>query len=339
MSRSTATGAQSPSTIHLRVADDQTTSVVEVLRTRVLRGLHAGTLAFGDRLPSTRDLTSEFGVDHRLILAAYKQLAAEGLVEVRERGGVYVSGAHVSTTGVGMLPVKWFADVFADAFAREIPAPELSEWFRRSLETLRLRAAVISSTADQVTGLARELHDDFGLVAEGVVADTLADPDLHSAALRRADVIIATSGHTDIAQKLGNELHKPVIGIDVRPDLAAGEWAMLLRQPVWAVVATPAFGEMLRTFFKDVRGVENLHVLVYGKDDLSTIPDGAPTYVTHRVREVLAPGTIRGRILPAARTISVDSARSIFEFIVRANMRALATIHETQSTDIPPRRA
>ena len=45
--------------------------------------------------------SSEFGVDHRLILAAYKQLAAEGLVEVRERGGVYVSGAHVSTTGFG----------------------------------------------------------------------------------------------------------------------------------------------------------------------------------------------------------------------------------------------
>jgi hypothetical protein len=290
-------------------------------------------------LPSTRDLASEFSVDHRLILAAYKQLAAEGLVDVRERGGVYVSGAHVSTTGVGMLPVKWFADVFADAFARELPATELAEWFRRSLETLRLRAVVISTTLDQVTGLARELHDDFGLVAEGIVADSLKQPNLQSTAVRRADVILATTGHAGVAEALGVGHRKPVIMIDVRPDLAAGEWAMLLRQPVWAVVATPAFSQMLREFFKDVRGVENLHVLVYGTDDLSTIPEGAPTYVTHRVRESLNPASIRGRILPAARTISVDSARSIFEFIVRANMRALASVQNSQANDIPPRRA
>ena len=127
--------------------------------------------------------------------------------------------------------------------------------------------------------------------------------------------------------------------IDVRPDLVTSEWALLLRQPVWAIVASQSFGDLLRGFFKDVRGIENLHVLVHGRDDLSVIPDGAPTYVTHRVREVLSPGSMRGRILPAARTISIDSARSIFEFIVRANMRALATIQDSQSVDISPRRA
>jgi DNA-binding transcriptional regulator YhcF (GntR family) len=321
------------------VADDVTTTVVEVLRGRVLRGLHAGTIAFGDRLPSTRDLASEFAVDHRLILAAYKQLAAEGLVEVRERGGVYVSGAHVTTTDAATLPVKWFADVFAEGFAREIPASELLEWLRRSVETLRLRAVVISSTIDQVTGLARELHHDFGLIAEGVVAEALTDPALESAALRRADVLIATSAHVDAARAIGAQLHKPVLGIEVRPDLVAGEWAMLLRQPVWAVVATRAFGEMLRAFFKDVRGAENLHVLVFGEDDLSVIPDGAPTYVTHRVREALSPGVVRGRILPAARTIATDSARAIFEFIVRSNLRALETIQADQAAGAPSKRA
>lgn len=316
--------------------DDQAT-VIGTLRTRILRGLHAGTLAFGDRLPSTRDLVGEFGVDHRLILGAYKQLAAEGLVEVRERGGVYVSGAHVTTDGPDALPVRWLANVFSEAFARETPAPEVSEWFRRSLETLRLRAVIISSTHDQVTGLARELREDFGLIADGIPAATLEDPSA-SATLRRADVIIATSGHVDAARRIGDELHKAVITIDVRPDLVAGEWTMLLRQPVWAVVATAEFGDMLRRFFKDVRGVENLHVLVFGRDDLSVIPEGAPTYVTHHVRETMTPGMIRGRILPPARTIAVDSARVIFEFIVRANLRALRTMQDDR-VEVRPKRA
>lgn len=97
---------------------------------------------------------------------------------------------------------------------------------------------------------------------------------------------------------------------------------MLLRQPVWAVVATAEFGQLLRKFFADVRGIENLRILVLGKDDLSQIPLGAPTYVTHRVREALGVTPIRGRILPPARTISSDSARKLFDFIVRKNYQA-----------------
>jgi hypothetical protein len=38
---------------------------------------------------------------------------------------------------------------------------------------------------------------------------------------------------------------------------------------------------------------------------------------------------IRGRVLPAARTIATDSARSIFRFIVRANIEALRAVTPT----------
>ena len=54
--------------------------------------------------------------------------------------------------------------------------------------------------------------------------------------------------------------------LEVRPDLIMGEWAMLLKRPIWAVVATPQFGEMLRKFFSGVPGIENLHVLVHGRE-------------------------------------------------------------------------
>ena len=310
--------------------------ISETLRGRVLRGLQAGTLAPGDRLPSARELVAEFQVDHRLILAAYRQLADEELVDVRERGGVYV--AHSSSTRVGFpaLPVKWFVEMLTEGFAHEIPAPELHEWIRRSIETLRLRAVVITSTSDQAAGLARELRDDFGLIAEGLVGADLGGSDVRPALLRHADLIIATSGHVELARRLGGELKVPVIVVDVRPDLVVGEWALLLRQPVYAVVATAEFGEMLRKFFSAVRGIENLHILVFGRDDMATIPDGAPTYVTHRVREALGDTPIRGRVLPAARTISTASAREIFNFIVRTNLDASRAVRPG-TADEPPR--
>ena len=44
--------------------------ITEVLRGRILRGLYAGILRAGSRLPSARELSAEFDADHRVLLAA-----------------------------------------------------------------------------------------------------------------------------------------------------------------------------------------------------------------------------------------------------------------------------
>ncbi len=140
-------------------------------------------------------------------------------------------------------------------------------------------------------------------------------------------MIVANCGLQEIAaERIGKELGKPVILLDVRPDMTTGEWVMLLRQPVWAVVGTPEFAAMLREFFASVRGIENLNILVFGRDDLASIPDNAPTYVTHAVREQLDGSPMRGRLLPPARTIAPESARDLFNYIVRANLGALRAV-------------
>lgn len=317
---------------------EPSSSIVVTLRGRLIRGLRARTLEPGDRLPSARELVKEFGVDHRVILAAYRELASDGLIEIRERGGVYVRGSGAAAGNAAPLPAKWLADVFAEGLTRGIPAAELSDYLHRSLETLRLRAIVIGSTEDQAAGLARELHEDFGLNADGYAAAAFGDGSVHRTALRRADVFLATSGEMATGGQVSARFGKPLVTIDVRPDLVVGEWALLLRNPVWAVVATPEFGEMLKHLFAGVRGAENLHVLVYGRDDLSAIPHGAATYLTHRVRESIGVTPIHGRVLPPARTISTESARQIFDFIVQANARAMQPWFET-ANDVKVRHA
>ncbi|MDP9177303.1 MAG: GntR family transcriptional regulator [Gemmatimonadota bacterium] len=300
--------------------------IADTLRGRILRGLHAGTLEHGDRLPSARDLVDEFGVDHRAILTAYRELAAEDLVELRQRGGIYVAIDHRYGGGVPLLPQSWIVEMLVQGLAREIPVPELCEWVRRCTETLRLRAAVITSTTDQVQGICRELRDDFGLEADGVLADELTSRDTLPLAMRRADLLFSTEAHGAAVRKIGDDIKKPVVVIGVRPDLVIGEWVLLLRQPVYAIVATSAFGDMIRSFFSGVPGVENLRVMVLGKDDLSAIPDDAPTYVTQGARAQLAGIKLPGRVLPAARTISTQTAREILDFIVRSNIEAMQSL-------------
>jgi DNA-binding transcriptional regulator YhcF (GntR family) len=299
--------------------------IVEKLRGRILRGLQAGTLGQADRLPSARDLAGEFEVDHRVILAAYRRLADEGLVELRQRGGIYVAVDHSAEEGIPHLPQRWIVDVLEQALVREIPIPDLGEWIRRCTETLRLRAAVISTTSDQVGGICRELRDDFGLEADGMIAGeiNLITPPL---AIRRADVLLSTEAHADLVRKFGEDLKKPVIVVEIEPDVIIGDWALLLRQPVYAIVATPEFGEMLRSFFSAVPGSENLRIVVFGKDDLSTIPPDAPIYINQSVRSQLGGAKISGRILPAARIISTKTARRILEFVVRSNIEAMRAL-------------
>ena len=301
-------------------------TIVDTMRGRVLRGLQAGTLRAGDRLPSARELASEFDVDHRLLIAAYKQLEVEQLVELRPRGGAYVMARPQSEHGLPPLPEIWFVEVLVRGLGRELPAPELHEWLRRCVETLRLRAVVITSTEDQGYGLCRELRDDFGLDTEALLADEVRGLTVAPLPVRRADILVTTEAHASWVRALGAELHKAVTVLEVRPELVGGEWAMLLRRPVYAVVATPEFGDMLRTFFARVPGIENLRVIVYGRDDLTEIPEGAPTYVTQRVRAGLRGARIPGRVLPATRAISTESAREIFAFIVRANIEAMSRL-------------
>src|SRR5438128_1594412 len=63
------------------------TEIAEVMRRRVLGGVASGTLRRNDRLPSARELASEFDVDPRLVLSAYRVLSREGIVEIRRRSG------------------------------------------------------------------------------------------------------------------------------------------------------------------------------------------------------------------------------------------------------------
>lgn len=307
---------------------DSASTILETLRGRILRGLRSGTLESGGRLPSARELVVEFGIDHRPILSAYRQLAREGLVEVRERGGVYVA----ADTAPGWklpptLPVSWFVETFSEAYAREVPATELLDWLRRSLETVRIHTVVAAPREDQAAAIAQELRDDFGLESNILSPSDWLPGAAPFTALKRADLVVATTSAAAAVKPLAERLGKPYLEIEVRPDLVAGEWAMLLRQPLWALVATAEFGDMLRLLLANVKGIENLNILVHGRDDLTVIPVGAPTYVTHRVREALGDTVINGRILPAARAISAQTARQLFEFIVRANLRATQAMH------------
>lgn len=298
--------------------------ITQTLRIRVLRGLRGGTLRPGDRLPSARQYAAEFLVDFRVVLAAYRALAAEGLIEMRPRGGIYVAAARGLGAGLA-LPAEWIIDVFAGGLGREIPLTELADRLRQCAETLRLRATVLAASADQVAGLCTELRRDYGLETMGIEAAELRRPpaELPLAGLRGADLLVTTEAVESLARPLAARVGKPLLVVTVRLDLISGEWRQLLRRPVYVVVEDERFAAVLREFFARTPGRENLRLLVLGHDDVGGIPVGAPTYVTQGARTALGATPLPGLPLPTARLLSAQSARELVSYVVRENLRVL----------------
>ena len=302
---------------------DPRPELADLLRGRILRALHGGALRRGDRLPSARDLGAEFTIDHRVVLDAYRLLAEEGLVELRPRGGIYVAG----TGGPGQVPLPsdaWLAEVFAQGIAREVPLTDLHEWLHRAVSTLRLRAVAIQRTTDQVQALCRELTDDYGLEATGVLAEAIAAAEPEAPELRYADLLVSTPELEPLVAPAAERLGKPMILVELRPDLIPGEWRLLLTRPVYVLVGDERFVTVLRDFFAETPGVENMVPMVVGRDDLTAIPDGATVYVTANARHLLKGVQIRGRVLPSVRLFSPASSLALIRFIVGANLDALA---------------
>lgn len=303
---------------------DRHIAVADALRQRLFSALHLGVLGPRSRLPAVRALASELSTTPRIVIAAFRVLEREGLVEFRPRSGIYVASA-ASIAGEALpQSAEWMVDVLVQGLLRGIPAPALFERLRRALETLRLRAACLECNADQIAALCAELHTDYGLETGGVNTRSLHGHAPLAAELRAADLLVTTPFHVHEVRPVAQRLGKPLIVLPLRPDFFAEVVRLLPHGPVYFVMVDPLFASKLHEIFAATPGAAHLRPLVVERDDLGEIPPDAPTYVTPLARERLGESPLRSRALPLARVSDPQSARELLSFILRANLAALA---------------
>ena len=301
--------------------------VAEALRERIVSGLHYGRFTGGERLASARALSDEFDVNERVVLAALRELAADGLVELRPRSGAYVTPPHPA--GGPSLPDLggWLVTMLVDARARGLAPRDVGDYVRRCLETRRVRAACIECNGDQLHMLCTELESDHGFVSEAVELEALRGDNVPRA-LKRADVLVSTMFHVADVQRVAKRLGKPWIGVALRSDITAEVARLLSEGVLYYVASDPRFEPKLRRMLRAIAPVRNLRVAIVGRDDLDAIPPDAPTFVMPSARDYvvarygMAGGP--GRPIQPSRQFSDAAARELLTFMVRANMAALA---------------
>lgn len=304
---------------------DRRNPIANRMRERIISGLHLGTLGPGARLPSTRDLSNEFQVAPRTIMAVYRLLEADGLVEMRERSGIYVaSGSAGATTMLSHLS-GWVVEVLLEARAREVPPIAFPERVRRCLETLRLRAVCIAGNADQIEQICHELHSDYGIESDGLLFENLVSPDVEAQRLlAQSDLLVTTSFYTAPVHNVARSMGKTAITATLRPELMSNITRQLSVGVVYLIGTDPLFREAVQTVFEPTGFGSNMHVLIIGQDDLDSISADAPVYIMGRAHQQLGDSPLARRVVPIRRVFSSQMARELLTFVIRANISAMA---------------
>lgn len=299
--------------------------VTELLRDRIVGALHVGRIRAGDRLPGFREVAREMGVNERTVAKAYRALAAEGLVEVRERSGVYA--ARQDNWG-GRLPAetgRWLGGILLEAWKRHIPIPDLPELIRRCTAEVALRAVCIDGTEDERRAICGELETAFGIRCTSVSARRMPlkprDASALPAEVRHADILVATPMFAGATRAAADLLSKPLVIITLHPDLVTAIERRLSDDMLTVVCVDPAFGDQLRS----IRGGEAPdRIRVVLADDAAAIaeldPDG-PVLLTRAAKERLGEPKFTP-LVPLAPFIAPESARDIAELMIRLHMEA-----------------
>ncbi len=313
-----------------RARNDRRAVLTASLRQRILAALHFGTLLPGDRLPSVRHTGAALRADPRTVMAAYRALAAEGLVRPRPRSGIFAERPP-GPAEVPLGTMGWLVDVFLLGLARGLPPTQVRRELVACLRPVRIRAACLECNNDQMHALCEQARRDYGLQVTAVDADALARGEPLPAAAAAADLVLTTRFHTSEAQRLGRRLRRPVVVATLDPAFVNEVRRMMAAGPVWWICTDPRFAAKLPGMFPGAA----VHPVVLGRKLPGDIPSEAMVYATRRAAARLPPGWRGGRVISIPRVFSADTARALLTFIlgrrsrlVRQSARARRTLRK-----------
>ena len=314
-SSSRAAGGAHPGAAQL-FSEAHDAALVEIIRQSIVGSLHLGALHAGDRLPSIRQTARAFSVTPYMVLQAYAELEVVGLVERRERSGVFV--ANFEVTGAVSLPETgaWLTEVLTQACQHQVKIPLLPDLIRRWTDTARVRCACIESCLDSRFALAVELLQQFGIDPVLVSAQATARE------LRETDLVITTAYHGADLGPVAAELRKPLLIATISPLILSSALNHLRERDLTVICVDPAYGERLRAL---QGGAYRERVRVVTVDDAATLAGldrSEAVLLTPAARHRLQSPDFR-LIAPMYPSYSLDFAHKVAEALVRINLQGV----------------
>lgn len=302
-----------------RVLLQGTGELVERMRTGIAAGLFLGHLRVGDRLPSIRDIARHTGEDHRCVSAAYRRLASEGVVEIRNRHGVLVAAGGEGPAMPSAETAEWLAGVIGDAAKLQVKVTQLPELVRRWTAEAPVRCLCVDGTEDGLAALQAEMHGQWGFEVQRFLSGGAESSrrDALAAAVRAVDVVVTTPFHAHAVHGVARGAGIPVVVLDADPEMVAAAEARLRAGALTAVVADARYGDRLRC----LTGGERLKVVLADDDAALEAVDPAQPVLMTRAAQQRAARPLR-LLVPVSPAFSPSRARELAAVLIRRNLRA-----------------
>lgn len=293
--------------------------LAERMRTGIAAGLFLGHLCVGDRLPSIRDVARHTGEDHRCVSAAYRRLASEGVVEIRNRHGVLVAAGGEAPEMPSAETAEWLAGVIGDAARLQVKVTQLPELVRRWTAETPVRCLCVDGTEDGLAALQSEMHGHWGFDVQRFLAGgpESSRRDALAAAVRAADVAVTTPFHAHAVHAAARAAGVPVVVLDADPEMVAAAEARLRAGGLTAVVADARHGERLRC----LTGGERLRVVLADDEAAVEALDPAQPVLMTRAAQQRVGRSLR-LLVPASPAFGTSRARELAAVLIRRNLRA-----------------
>lgn len=149
------------------ISKNSEVSIHEQIVTQVRLGVASRDLLAGERLPSTRELARRFKIHQNTVSAAFRELAADGVVEFKKGSGVFVAER---TNGIEQPRLEDIFSQFLDrAAASGYSRREVEELLRERLESRRPGGLLVIESDDALRRiLIEEIRGATGIQADGV---------------------------------------------------------------------------------------------------------------------------------------------------------------------------
>lgn len=181
--------------------------------------VEAGQLQDGDRLPSSRMLASNLGVNRNTVARAYRELRDGGLLASKRRGGMVVTGTHEARERARTREraLEILRGAIGEALRLGLSPDEvasLAYHYGLQAESLEVTLAFVECNAERAEYFAREIAERFEAPVSPLVLGEF-DPD----EAFEVDLVLTTFFHLSEVRRLARPRQVEVVAIVVAPHL------------------------------------------------------------------------------------------------------------------------
>ncbi|MGZ6143004.1 MAG: GntR family transcriptional regulator [Myxococcales bacterium] len=123
----------------VRIDLEADTPVWRQIADQVRAALVSGRVKAGSRLATVRELALDLGINHNTVAEAYRQLAAEGFLQLERGVGALVVAREAPKAAPGEPDrfARKLRSLVAEARAAGVPAASLQAALRRAIEEIK----------------------------------------------------------------------------------------------------------------------------------------------------------------------------------------------------------